>query len=83
MLDSFRFGDAVARRPESDAAEADRQAIRALKARFDDAHAQGMDALYRRDLGALELAIRRERELIDEQRRLILQRLHRVSTWRR
>ena len=45
--------------------------IRALKARFDEAHRLGMQALARKDYTALDEAIRREMEIIERQAELI------------
>jgi hypothetical protein len=39
---------------------------RALEAEFNEAHAQGMDALSRHDLRAFDAAVKREAKAIDE-----------------
>jgi hypothetical protein len=45
--------------------------IRALRARFDAAHTEGLAALHRHDFAALSEAVRREEAIIREQATLI------------
>lgn len=45
--------------------------LRELRARYRELHHVGMDALDRHDFVALDAAIRGEREIIDEQMRLV------------
>jgi hypothetical protein len=53
-----------------------------LKARFDTAHAVGLAALKRGDHRAAGEAIRLQRQILDEQRSLLLFKLNRVGSKR-
>ena len=70
----------MAKPPGQTLINSEHDGFRELKARFDEAHAEGMAALQRKDFQALETAIRRERDILNEQHLLILFRLHRQSS---
>ncbi len=70
----------MAKPPRRTLVNIEHDGFRELKARFDEAHAEGMAALQRQDFQALESAIRRERDILNEQHLLILFRLHRQSS---
>lgn len=67
------------RAPKRTPSLAEHDGFRELKTRFDVAHAEGMTALERKDFQTLEAALRVERQIIEEQHRLLLFRLHRLK----
>ena len=72
----------MARRPNQSLTQIENEQLRSLKARFDAANSIGMAALKRGDHRAAGEAIRLQREILDEQRNLLLFKLHRVESKR-
>ena len=70
----------MAIRPNQSLTQIESAQLSSLKQRFDAAHAVGMAALKRGDHRAAGEAIRLQREILDEQRNLLLFKLHRVGS---
>ena len=73
----------MAKPPAQKLAHVENAQLQALKSRFDAAHAQGVAALKRGDFAAAGEAIRRQRDILEEQRNLVIFRLHRSKPQRR
>jgi hypothetical protein len=72
----------MAKPPRQRLTQVEDEELRALKARFDAAHAAGVAALTRGDHVAAGKAIRQQREILDAQRNLLVFKLQRVKSIR-
>jgi hypothetical protein len=76
------IGSTIAKPPKQRLTHVEDEQLRALKARFDAAHAAGVAALARGDHVAAGKAIRLQREILDDQRNLLVFKLQRVKAGR-
>jgi hypothetical protein len=70
----------MAKPPHGTLTQIEKDRLQFLKARFDAAHADGQSALKRGDFRAAEKALRVQRGVIEQQRELILFRIHRAKS---
>lgn len=69
----------MSRAPKRSLGQVENVELRALKERFDAAHAEGLAALKRKDHDGARKAIRLQATILEEQRNLVLFRLNRAK----